>query len=667
MAHARGRRSARGHVLAPRRGPGGRATGRGRGRAVTGHLVPLWRYVAQSSTGRVTPPSQLRERCGRIVAVQTTLGVRSGAATRPARRRRRRGRARRRRRCVAPDGRRVAARRRRRTCPPVEPTKILCCHLNHVSRVREFQIQLPPAPTYFHKPVSALNAHGGAVVRPVELPLPQLRGRGRHRHRARPRATSRSPRPRDYIAGYTIANDFGLHDFRDTDAGSMLRVKGADTLCPLGPGLVTDWDFDAQVRCSTRVNGDVRPGRLDRRDGLGHALPRRRPRAAHHARPGDVILSGTPADVAAGRARRRRRASRSRGSARSTNHIVEGPAPGERRGRRPAHRDRGGPARPPSAATGSTAASAVPLPTDARPAALPARRARGSRREPARSTSTASSVSPDHYIDGERVGVGDAPSRTARPSTGRCKLGRRRARRRRRRPTPRSARRPRRVPRLGRRSAPRSARAILHRLADLIDARRRARIADGRVPRHGDARREPARCASSRRGARNFRAYADLAAAYEPRRWDSNGTDNAVLRMPAGPDRRHHAVERAVHALDLEVRAGARRGQHRRAQARRVVAAQLLDPDATSPRRPGCRPGVFNVVQGLGEEVGAALVADPRVAAHLLHRLARDRPVHRRRGRRATSCPSPPSSGGKGPFVVFADADLDAAAAKAAR
>ena len=46
-----------------------------------------------------------------------------------------------------------------------------------------------------------------------------------------------------YIAGYTVANDYGLHDFRDTDAGSMLRVKGADTLCPIGPGLVTDWDF----------------------------------------------------------------------------------------------------------------------------------------------------------------------------------------------------------------------------------------------------------------------------------------------------------------------------------------------------------------------------------------------------------------------------------------
>ena len=43
------------------------------------------------------------------------------------------------------------------------------------------------------------------------------------------------------IAGYTIANDFGIHDFRDTDAGSMLRVKGSDTLCPIGPGLVTDF------------------------------------------------------------------------------------------------------------------------------------------------------------------------------------------------------------------------------------------------------------------------------------------------------------------------------------------------------------------------------------------------------------------------------------------
>jgi hypothetical protein len=98
----------------------------------------------------------------------------------------------------------------------------------------------------------------------------------------------------DYIAGYTVANDYGLHDFRDTDSGSMLRVKGADTLCPLGPGLVTDWDF-RNKRIRTIVNGVVQQD--DNTDTMAwdmHYL------VADIARlitlvPGDVILSGTPA------------------------------------------------------------------------------------------------------------------------------------------------------------------------------------------------------------------------------------------------------------------------------------------------------------------------------------------------------------------------------------
>ena len=69
------------------------------------------------------------------------------------------------------------------------------------------------------------------------------------------------------------------------------------------------------------------------------------------------------------------------------------------------------------------------------------------------------------------------------------------------------------------------------------------------------------------RGARNFRAYADLAAGYEERDWRSNGTWNRVQRMPAGR-RGHHAVERPVHALDVEDGAGARRGLHRSSSSR---------------------------------------------------------------------------------------------------
>jgi len=177
---------------------------------------------------------------------------------------------------------------------PVRPSKIICIHLNYESRVKEFLATLPLAPTYFHKPVSALNAHGGDVVRPPRCRFLNFEGEiaiviGRECRHIGPDEAG------EYIAGYTIGNDFGLHDFRDTDAGSMLRVKGSDTLCPLGPGLVTDWDFHGK-RIRTLVNDEVRQdGNTDEMMWDMHYL------VADIARtitlvPGDVILSGTPAN-----------------------------------------------------------------------------------------------------------------------------------------------------------------------------------------------------------------------------------------------------------------------------------------------------------------------------------------------------------------------------------
>lgn len=177
--------------------------------------------------------------------------------------------------------------------PPVEPTKIIATHLTYRSRVDEFMTKLPPAPTYFHKPTTSLNAHMGEVVRPKRCKYLNYEGEiavviGEMAFNIR---QEEAPH---YIAGYTISNDYGLHDFRDTDAGSMLRVKGSDTLCPLGPGLVTDWDFhDRDIR--TLVNGEVKQsGNTSEMEWDMHYL------VADIARsitllPGDVILSGTPA------------------------------------------------------------------------------------------------------------------------------------------------------------------------------------------------------------------------------------------------------------------------------------------------------------------------------------------------------------------------------------
>ena len=98
----------------------------------------------------------------------------------------------------------------------------------------------------------------------------------------------------EFIAGYAVANDYGLHDFRDTDSGSMLRVKGSDTLCPIGPALVEDWDFHGKS-IRTYVNGKrVQDGNTADMEWDMHYL------VADIARtitlePGDVLLSGTPA------------------------------------------------------------------------------------------------------------------------------------------------------------------------------------------------------------------------------------------------------------------------------------------------------------------------------------------------------------------------------------
>jgi 5-oxopent-3-ene-1,2,5-tricarboxylate decarboxylase/2-hydroxyhepta-2,4-diene-1,7-dioate isomerase len=194
---------------------------------------------------------------------------------------------------LAPDGRRVPIQEATHL-PPCEPTKIVCVHLNHESRVKEFLATLPPAPTYFHKPVSSLNVHGGRVVRPPRCRFLNYEGEVAIVIGRECRNVSQTEAG-DFIAGYTIANDFGLHDFRDTDAGSMLRVKGSDTLCPLGPGLVDDWDFRGK-RIRTLVNGEVRQdGSTDEMTWDMHYL------VADIARtitllPGDVILSGTPAN-----------------------------------------------------------------------------------------------------------------------------------------------------------------------------------------------------------------------------------------------------------------------------------------------------------------------------------------------------------------------------------
>ena len=133
-------------------------------------------------------------------------------------------------------------------------------------------------------------------------------------------------------------------------------------------------------------------------------------------------------------------------------------------------------------------------------------------------------------------------------------------------------------------------------------------------------------------------------------------------RAQAGRRRRaDHALERAADALDVEDRARARRRQHLRAQAGRVVAA---DRDAARGARLPRRvlpPGVFNVVHGFGETRRRAARRASGRRPDLASPASR-RPAGRSsRNGAATLKRYSMELGGKSPVVVFADADLERA------
>ena len=203
---------------------------------------------------------------------------------------------------------------------------------------------------------------------------------------------------------------------------------------------------------------------------------------------------------------------------------------------------------------------------------------------------------------------------------------------------------------------------VLHRLADLVDANveplAAVECADMAMLLRSLRARLINRCA------RNFRNYADLAVAYEERVWSSNGTSNRVIRMPAGP-----AVVITPWNAPLML------STWKIAPALAAGSPVILKPAEWSPL--SCSlladlaveaqmpPGVLNVVQGIGEEVGAALVAhsgvrrisftgSPETARHIGVAAAQN------------IVPFTGELGGKGPLLVFDDCDLEAAARKAA-
>jgi 5-oxopent-3-ene-1,2,5-tricarboxylate decarboxylase/2-hydroxyhepta-2,4-diene-1,7-dioate isomerase len=185
-----------------------------------------------------------------------------------------------------------------RYLPPVTPSKIMATHLTYRSRCVEYKMaRLPEYPAYFLQPPSALSYHKAPVARPQGCRFLNYEGEivvviGRHC------SNIKVEEALDYVQGYTIANDWGIHDFRHADRGAMLRVKGQDGFCPTGPFLVDAADLDPNdLTLRTYVNGRVvQEGHTGRDLMFSFAY-----QIADLARlitlePGDILLTGTPAN-----------------------------------------------------------------------------------------------------------------------------------------------------------------------------------------------------------------------------------------------------------------------------------------------------------------------------------------------------------------------------------
>lgn len=204
--------------------------------------------------------------------------------------------------------------------------------------------------------------------------------------------------------------------------------------------------------------------------------------------------------------------------------------------------------------------------------------------------------------------------------------------------------------------------AYMHRLADLIDERKE----DLAIVECMDMAmlHESLKLRLVPRGALNFRNYADLALEHEERKWSSKGTANTVIRMPAGPA-----------AIITPWNAPFMLSTWKCSPALAAGNTVILKPAEWSPLsasvladlvdEAGFPPGVFNIVQGFGAELGAPLVADPRVKRISFTGSV---PTARRIGAAAAEniVPFTAELGGKSCLLVFSDADIDAAAKKAA-
>jgi 2-keto-4-pentenoate hydratase/2-oxohepta-3-ene-1,7-dioic acid hydratase in catechol pathway len=188
--------------------------------------------------------------------------------------------------------------------PPVaSPSKVICIGLNYSDHAAEVGLAPPSEPIIFMKAPTAYNAPNGDVIQPPhstkldwEAELCVYIGR---------RASYVSEdEAMDCVAGYATGNDVSEREFQqERPGGQWTKGKSPDTFAPIGPWLVTKDEIPnpENLKIWLKVNGEMMQNGSTSKLIFGVRKIVSFVSEYMTLLPGDVIMTGTPPGVGAGK------------------------------------------------------------------------------------------------------------------------------------------------------------------------------------------------------------------------------------------------------------------------------------------------------------------------------------------------------------------------------
>ena len=182
--------------------------------------------------------------------------------------------------------------------PVLQARTILALGLNYADHAKELEFKAPEEPLVFVKGEAALIGHRAFTRRPAgvkfmhyECELTVVIGKTARR--------VKRDDAHDFVAGYTVANDYAIRDYLENWYRPNLRVKNRDTCTPIGPWRVDAADIanPQALALQTAVNGKITQSGNTRDMIFDVPFLIEYFSSFMTLQPGDLILTGTPDGV----------------------------------------------------------------------------------------------------------------------------------------------------------------------------------------------------------------------------------------------------------------------------------------------------------------------------------------------------------------------------------